>query len=242
MRATDLCVWTPNGPEKIPVEMKRGIFQGDSLSPLLFCICVAPLSEALRKTKVFQADHQVKPITHLMYMDDLKVYAEDRENLEEVVRLVEEVSGAMGMELGLRKCAVAHMVHGVAVMAGGVPLEKEKEKEISELEEGGVYKYRGVAQRFGPDLRRTRQGVEKEYIARTRKVWGSGLDMRGKVEAQNMWGSGVIRYSLGTIDWPRSTMKELDRSTRRILRQNQATNMAPQSREYTYQETRGEES
>ena len=126
--ATDLCVWTPNSPEKIPVEMKRGIFQGDSLSPLLFCICVAPLSEALRKTKGFQADHQVKPITHLMYMDDLKVYAEDRENLEEVVRLVEKVSGAMGMELGLRKCAVAHMVHGVAVMAGGVPLEKEKEK------------------------------------------------------------------------------------------------------------------
>ena len=46
--------------------------------------------------------------------------------------------------------------------------------------------------------------------------------MRGKVEAQNMWGAGVIRYSLGTIDWPRSTMKELDRTTRRIMRQNQA--------------------
>ena len=113
------------------------------------------------------------------------------------MRLVEEVSGAMGMELGLKKCAVAHMVHGVAVMAGGVPLEMEK--EISELEEGGVYKYLGVAQRFGPDWK-TRQAVEKEYIARTREVCGSGLDMRGKVEAQNMWGAGVMWYSLGTID------------------------------------------
>ncbi len=114
MWATDLCVWTPNGPEKIPVDVKRGIFQGDSLSPLLFCICVAPLSEAVGKTRGFQAVHQVDPITHLMYMDDLKVYAENRESLEEVVRLVEEVSWAIGMELGLRKCAVAHMVHGVA--------------------------------------------------------------------------------------------------------------------------------
>ena len=44
--ATDLCVWTPNGPEKIPVEMKRDIFQGDSLSPLLFCMCGPPLRGA----------------------------------------------------------------------------------------------------------------------------------------------------------------------------------------------------
>ncbi len=105
-------------------------------------------------------------------------------------------------------------------MAGGIPLDKEK--EIRELEEGEVYKYLGVAQRFGPNPRKTRQGVEKEYIARTREVWGAKLDMRGKVEAQNMWGAGVMRYSLGTIDWPRSAMKELDRTTRRIMRQNRA--------------------
>ena len=47
--ATDLCLWTDSGPEKISIKNKRGIFQGDSLSPLLFCLCVAPLSEALRK-------------------------------------------------------------------------------------------------------------------------------------------------------------------------------------------------
>ena len=73
MWATNLCVWTPNGPERIPVEMRRGIFQGDALSPHLFCMCVAPLSETLGKTIGFQAKHQASPITHLMYMYDLKV-------------------------------------------------------------------------------------------------------------------------------------------------------------------------
>ena len=48
------------------------------------------------------------------------------------------------------------------------------------------------------------------------------LDVRGKVEAQNTWGAGVMRYSLGTIDWPMSTMKELDRTTWCIMSQNQA--------------------
>ena len=33
------------------VNVKRGIFQGDSLSPLLFVICLIPISLILRKMK-----------------------------------------------------------------------------------------------------------------------------------------------------------------------------------------------
>ena len=57
----------------------------------------------------FKRVHQAGPITYLMFVDDLKVYAENRESLEKMVRQVKEVSGAKGMELGLKKCAVAHM-------------------------------------------------------------------------------------------------------------------------------------
>ena len=33
------------------VNIRRRIFQGDSLSPLLFVICMIPLTNVLRKTK-----------------------------------------------------------------------------------------------------------------------------------------------------------------------------------------------
>ena len=170
-------------------------------------------------TNGFQTKHQASLITHLMYMDDLKVCAKARESLEEVVRLVEGVSGAMRMELVLKKCAVAHMVQGAAVMAGGIPLKAGK--EMYELEEEGFYRYLGVAQRFGADLGKTRQGVEKEYVTRIREIWGSRIDERGKIKAQNMWGTEVLRHSLGTVDWTQSNVKELDRATRRIMRQCQ---------------------
>ena len=133
MWATDLCLWTPHGPKHIPMDMKRGIYQGDSLSPLLFCLCVAPLSKALRATKGFYSTHQINPVTHLMFVDDLKVYTDGKSGLEEAVKVVENVSGAMGMEFGLRKCAVAHMIRGSEEMRGGIALGSGT--ELRELEE-----------------------------------------------------------------------------------------------------------
>ena len=57
-----------------PISIKRGIFQGDSLSPLLFTMSLNPLSRELQKTgSGYQLDKQTK-INHLFYVDDLKLY------------------------------------------------------------------------------------------------------------------------------------------------------------------------
>ncbi len=42
---TNLEVLTEDGIRSIPINLKRGLFQGDSLSPLLFCLRVAPRSQ-----------------------------------------------------------------------------------------------------------------------------------------------------------------------------------------------------
>ena len=40
-----------NGPDLRKVDINRDIFQGDRLSPLIFVICMIPLSLLLRKVK-----------------------------------------------------------------------------------------------------------------------------------------------------------------------------------------------
>ena len=57
-----------------PINIKSGIFQGDSLSPLLFCLALAPLSSLLNAS-TYGYEAQGKTISHLFYMDDLKTYA-----------------------------------------------------------------------------------------------------------------------------------------------------------------------
>jgi len=95
------------------IKYKRGIFQGDSLSPLLFCLALSPISHRLRRTKGFVASGMPGPLTHLFFVDDLKVYASSRENLNKVV----------GMALGLNKCGVAHMTDGRVCQAGDSELK-----------------------------------------------------------------------------------------------------------------------
>ena len=65
------------------IKIQCGIFQGDSLSPLLFCICLIPLTEQLNRLKTGYEEHTKKTkISHLLYMDDLKLIAKSEEELQ----------------------------------------------------------------------------------------------------------------------------------------------------------------
>ena len=73
-----------SGNERLgTVKIKRGIFQGDSLSPLLFVLALMPLSMILRKVKAGYEFRKGSPvINHLLYMDDLKLFGKTERHLE----------------------------------------------------------------------------------------------------------------------------------------------------------------
>jgi hypothetical protein len=57
--------------------------KGDSLSPLLFCICLIPLTEQLNRLNTRYEEHTAKTkIPHLLYMDDLKLLGKSEEELQ----------------------------------------------------------------------------------------------------------------------------------------------------------------
>ena len=62
--------------------IKRGIFQGDSLSPLLFVICLIPMSLILRKMKAGYSLGMNQPnLNHVLYMDDLKLFGQSERDV-----------------------------------------------------------------------------------------------------------------------------------------------------------------
>lgn len=62
---------------------RRGLFQDDSLSPLLFCVLLLPLLIELRGLSAYLADLPLKrehKVTHLFYMSEFKLYASKDKN------------------------------------------------------------------------------------------------------------------------------------------------------------------
>ena len=91
-----------------PIEIRKGIFQGDSLSPALFYLCLFPSSLVLRKFqgytpgKLHCRDSQCA-ITHLYYIDDLKMYSSSRKELERMITVLRNVSGEVGLQFCVEK-------------------------------------------------------------------------------------------------------------------------------------------
>ena len=106
-------------PETGPTSIKQGIFQGDSLSSLLFTMSLNPLSRELQKTGYgSQLDEQIK-INHLFYADDLKLYGTNDNQLAGLVNTVKKVWDDIKMEFGLNKCAKATFKRGKKMSAEG---------------------------------------------------------------------------------------------------------------------------
>ena len=62
-----------NAPAKTlrKVDIRRGIFQGDSLSPLLFVLCMVPLTWLLKRSKAgYEWGNNQFKLNHVLFMDD----------------------------------------------------------------------------------------------------------------------------------------------------------------------------
>ena len=61
------------------VDIRKAIFQGDSLSPLLLVLCFVPLTWLLRRAKVdYERGKKRFKLNHLLFVNDLKLFAKSK--------------------------------------------------------------------------------------------------------------------------------------------------------------------
>ena len=120
-------------------DTKRGIFQRDSLSPLVFVLALIPLSLILRKVKAaYEFSGSKEKINHLLFMDELKLYSRNEKGLDSLVQTVRGLSEDIGMEFGIEKCAMLLIEKGKIVKSVGTELPDGR--IIKPLQEGGSQK------------------------------------------------------------------------------------------------------
>ena len=81
-------VLTSGGTDIGQVGIRRGIFQGDSLSPLLFVLIMLPLTLVLKKMRArYRLAKNMNSVNHLLFMDDLKLYGASKDKLDSLVQV-----------------------------------------------------------------------------------------------------------------------------------------------------------
>ena len=126
------------------VDIKRGIFQGDSLSPLLFVLLLFYYVISDKSESAYQFSSTKEKINLLLFMDDLKLYAKNEKGLDSLVQTVRIFSDDIGMECGIDTCATLVLKRGKLTKFDGISLPDGTVMKV--LIEEAVYKYLGVIQ------------------------------------------------------------------------------------------------
>jgi hypothetical protein len=81
-----------------PTQIRRGLFQGVSLTPLLFYIALIPLTNELNRADCgYQVHGTERKISHLLYMDDLKLLRRNEKGLKNDMKIVQTISKDINM-------------------------------------------------------------------------------------------------------------------------------------------------
>jgi hypothetical protein len=196
-----------SGSEEIlEKSVERGILQGDSLSPLLFVLCIDPLSRQLngKHQKVNVPTESGMYVTnHLLFVDDLKLMAESDDVLKQLMEETKEFFRVIGLEMNKDKSAT-----NTTACAEDATL----------LEGIQSYKYLGITETACSSIsKETFIKVRDEIINRTKRLCESKLNSKNLFKGINEHAISVINYHVGALKLEPSEYSKLDDNIRKVL-------------------------
>lgn len=202
--------------EEIPI--RRGIFQGDSLSALWFCLCLNPLSNTLNETSYgYNIKHEKESkhkINHLLYMDDIKLYASTQAQLKKLLNITEQLTTDIKMKFGISKCKAQHIEKGKWVETQTDILDSQT---LENMEENETYKYLGFQQSTKMDHTTIKTQLTTQYERRLNQILKTHLNSKNLCKAINTYATPILSYSFGIIRWSKTDLNNIEIATRRQL-------------------------
>ena len=203
------------------IDINTGIFQGDIPSPICFILSLLPLTFLLNETKLgFSVENGIK-INHLLFMDDIKLYASNDNQLESLVKTVNIFSDDISMKFGIKKCNKITILKGRQRETNN-NINTNEGESITELNIGKTYKYLGFAQSNEIKQRDIKNNLKNEYFTRVKKILKTELNSKNLITALNTLAVPAITYGFAVLDWSETELAEVDRRTRKLLQYKKA--------------------
>lgn len=131
-----------NGQKSTEFSMKKGIKQGDSLSPLLFIIAMNDIIKKCKrrspKTKIGNWNMQPVYIQNLIYADDIIIIAENTDQLQRALNIWNEEIQTAKLTVNIQKTKVMHVTKQGDEEHNRITLDNQPIEEVRSLEYLGV--------------------------------------------------------------------------------------------------------
>ena len=210
-------VTTDQGPTHIgPIDVNRGILQGDSFCVQLFTMCLNPIAWYIRGTEGYSiSKDKNRKVTHNLFVDDLKTYHKSQSKATLITNTVKGMFEDIGLSWGLQKCAAVRIKKGKIMQSSELPLTSGD--NIPVLGEDDYNKFLGKCENSVQLEGKVLELASKEFVRRLHIIWSSPLTVPRKVKATNCFAIPVLQYHMWSSDWPISSLQELDRNARKII-------------------------
>ena len=145
------------------IHMKKGFLQGDSYSPVGFCLTEVPVAMLIEDTDGYmmgKKDEARVKRTHSLFVDDLKIYQENHQKLEVVNEMIVKASMDTGACYGVKKCAEVVFSRGKMIKGEGLIVLEDK-MEALDPSKNEIYKFLGCEQGDKIDVKRVMERVKK---------------------------------------------------------------------------------
>ncbi|GIX64582.1 reverse transcriptase [Babesia caballi] len=188
-------------------KIERGILQGDSLSPLLFVLCMDPLSRRLRQlypsVQIRTSDSRAFGTNHQLYIDDLKLLAKDEDVMQKMTKETEEYLTHIGLIINRDKSAT----------------NSSRCADTARLLEGPeTYKYLGITEtRYSSVSRGMYSRICEEIKKRVNMLLDTDLSAKNLFRAVNQYALTVPNYYIGVVPMEPYQFARLDRMVRTQL-------------------------
>ena len=126
-----------------------------------------PLNHIFRKcTAGCKLNRSKENINHLMYMDDIKLFAKNEKELETLIHTVRIYTQDIGVEFSIEKCTMLVMKSLKRHITDRMELPNQD--KIRTLTENETYKYLGILEADTIKQVEMKDKIKKEYLRTTK--------------------------------------------------------------------------
>ena len=194
---------------------KKGALQGDYLSVILFILSLNPGSYLLNQTQDYKvgSTERSKNLTHLFFVNDLKLYASSLERSKYQLDVITTFSKDIGMTFGEDKCGYIYIERGSITSQGESIIMNGV--TVKELEEGESYRYLGVYENIEYNGKINKERILKEYYRHVKAIWLSELNSRNKTIVPNSFAIPILIPTVSILEWNIKEIEDIDKRTKK---------------------------